>query len=243
MESFNLDNSQEVPYDLKNLDDTHPKESNVEGLKIQLMNHQKTALYHCLMIESNEGILINSAQFNGVKNKEAIEKIAIYIEENKMGKRTVNYRLKDWLVSRQRYWGTPIPALYCDKCGVVMEKDENLPVRLPNDIEFSGGYIKSEGATPCGKISFTDQLTGNQHHFSRGDIELKFWIRSINLKSDPKTFTIDDVEVMMQHIKKIIEDTTPIDYIQSMRDNESQAKKKEMSKQEVERISEVVFGK
>ncbi len=59
MESFNLDNSQDVPYDLKNLDDTHPKESNVEGLKIELMNHQKTALYHCLLIEKNEGILIN----------------------------------------------------------------------------------------------------------------------------------------------------------------------------------------
>lgn len=87
---------------------------------------------------TNEGVLVNSAQFNGLKNKDAIEKIAVYIEESKMGKRTVNYRFKDWLVSRQRYWGTPIPALYCDKCGVVMEKDENLPVRLPNDIEFSG---------------------------------------------------------------------------------------------------------
>jgi hypothetical protein len=63
MESFNLDNSQEIPYDLKNLDDTHPKESNVEGLKIQLMNHQKTALYHSLLIESNEGILINETYY------------------------------------------------------------------------------------------------------------------------------------------------------------------------------------
>ena len=63
MESFNLDNSQEVPYDLKNLDDTHPKENNVEGLKIQLMNHQRTALYHCLMLESNEGILINETYY------------------------------------------------------------------------------------------------------------------------------------------------------------------------------------
>ena len=63
MESFNLDNSQDVPYELKNLDDTHPKESNVEGLKIQLMNHQRTALYHCLMIESNEGILINETYY------------------------------------------------------------------------------------------------------------------------------------------------------------------------------------
>ena len=63
MESFNLDNSQEVAYDLKNLDDTHPKENNVDGLKIQLMNHQRTALHHCLMIESNEGILINETYY------------------------------------------------------------------------------------------------------------------------------------------------------------------------------------
>ncbi len=63
MESFNLYNSQEVSYDLKNLDDTHPKENNVDGLKIQLMNHQKTAFYHCLMIENNEGILINETYF------------------------------------------------------------------------------------------------------------------------------------------------------------------------------------
>ena len=63
MESFNLDNSQEISYELKNLNDTHPKENNVEGLKIQLMNHQKTALYHCLLIESNEGILINETYY------------------------------------------------------------------------------------------------------------------------------------------------------------------------------------
>jgi len=87
---------------------------------------------------TDEGVLVNSAQFDGIKNKEAIEKISLYVEEKGLGKRTVNYRLKDWLVSRQRYWGTPIPAVYCDKCGIVMEKDENLPVRLPNDIEFTG---------------------------------------------------------------------------------------------------------
>jgi hypothetical protein len=63
MESFNLENSHEVPYDLKNLDDSHPKENNVDGLKIQLMNHQRTSLYHCLLIEKNEGILINETYY------------------------------------------------------------------------------------------------------------------------------------------------------------------------------------
>lgn len=84
------------------------------------------------------GVLVNSKEFDGVKNREAIKKIAYYAEENSIGKKTIKYRLKDWLVSRQRYWGTPIPALYCKRCGVVMEKEENLPVILPSDVEFSG---------------------------------------------------------------------------------------------------------
>lgn len=85
-----------------------------------------------------KGVLTNSGDFNGMSIKEAQSKIAEYLEAEKFGERTVKYRLKDWGVSRQRYWGTPIPALYCDKCGVVMEKDENLPVKLPMDIEFTG---------------------------------------------------------------------------------------------------------
>ena len=84
------------------------------------------------------GVMTNSDKFNGISSKEALIKIAEYVEENGFGERTVKYRLKDWGVSRQRYWGTPIPALYCEKCGVVMEKDENLPVLLPTDVVFSG---------------------------------------------------------------------------------------------------------
>ena len=83
-------------------------------------------------------ILVNSDKFNGITSKEALTKIAEFVEEKGYGKRTVKYRLKDWGVSRQRYWGTPIPALYCEKCGVVMEKDENLPVTLPEDVSFNG---------------------------------------------------------------------------------------------------------
>ncbi|MGX6590997.1 leucine--tRNA ligase [Cetobacterium ceti] len=84
------------------------------------------------------GIMTNSGEFNGLSSKEALGKIAEFVEEKGYGERTTKYRLKDWGVSRQRYWGTPIPALYCEKCGVVMEKDENLPVTLPTDVEFSG---------------------------------------------------------------------------------------------------------
>ncbi|WP_319369876.1 leucine--tRNA ligase [uncultured Ilyobacter sp.] len=84
------------------------------------------------------GIITNSGNFNGLSSKDALVKIAEHLEEKNCGKRTINYRLKDWGVSRQRYWGTPIPALYCEKCGTVMEKDENLPVKLPVDVIFSG---------------------------------------------------------------------------------------------------------
>ena len=87
---------------------------------------------------TGEGILVNSGKFDGMKNNDAKTAVSEYLEEIKGGLRTVNYRLHDWLLSRQRYWGTPIPALYCEKCGLVMEKTENLPVKLPMDIEFSG---------------------------------------------------------------------------------------------------------
>lgn len=99
-----------------------------------------------IMIEASEmknafvgsGVMTNSEEFNGISSKEALVKIAEYVEAKGFGERTTKYRLKDWGVSRQRYWGTPIPALYCEKCGVVMEKDENLPVLLPTDVEFTG---------------------------------------------------------------------------------------------------------
>lgn len=86
-----------------------------------------------------KGIMANSAEFDGITNKEAMSKIAEHVEGLEAGTRTVKYRLRDWGISRQRYWGTPIPALYCDDCGIVMEKDENLPVKLPTDIDFQAG--------------------------------------------------------------------------------------------------------
>ncbi len=87
---------------------------------------------------TEKGILINSGEFNGLDSETAKIKISEFFEKNNLGKRTVKYRLKDWGISRQRYWGTPIPVLYCEKCGTVLEKDENLPVKLPEDIVFSG---------------------------------------------------------------------------------------------------------
>jgi leucyl-tRNA synthetase len=85
-----------------------------------------------------EGTMINSGEFNGKNNKEAMPEIINYIESKGLGKKSVNFRLRDWLISRQRYWGAPIPMIYCEDCGWVPEKEENLPVLLPTDVEFTG---------------------------------------------------------------------------------------------------------
>lgn len=85
-----------------------------------------------------EGTMINSGKFDGLNNKEAIEKITEYAEEMGIGKKSINFRLRDWLISRQRYWGAPIPMIYCEDCGWVPEKEENLPILLPKDVEFTG---------------------------------------------------------------------------------------------------------
>ena len=85
-----------------------------------------------------EGTMINSGEYNGLNNHDAIAKIIKDLESKGLGKRTVNYKLRDWLISRQRYWGTPIPMIHCEKCGWVPEKEENLPVLLPTDVQFTG---------------------------------------------------------------------------------------------------------
>ena len=85
-----------------------------------------------------EGTLINSGEFNGMNNLEAIKLLTDYVEKEGIGKKATNYKLRDWLISRQRYWGTPIPMIYCEHCGWVPEKEENLPVVLPTDVEFTG---------------------------------------------------------------------------------------------------------
>lgn len=84
-----------------------------------------------------KGKLVNSEHMSGVSGEEAFDRVIDWLEENKLGKRQITYRLRDWLISRQRYWGTPIPVVYCEDCGVVPVPEDQLPVELPKDIHWT----------------------------------------------------------------------------------------------------------
>lgn len=86
----------------------------------------------------DEGFLVNSGTFSGLDSETAREEIAQFIEKNDFGKRVVNFKLRDWGISRQRYWGTPIPIIYCDTCGAVPVPEKDLPVILPEDVVITG---------------------------------------------------------------------------------------------------------
>ena len=85
---------------------------------------------------TGEGVMINSAHFDGTPTSESVEAVTKWLESEGRGRHAVNFRLRDWLISRQRYWGTPIPVVFCDDCGEVLVPDEELPVELPDDVDF-----------------------------------------------------------------------------------------------------------
>ena len=87
---------------------------------------------------TGDGVQVNSGEFDGLSNREAMDRIADWMEARGIGRRAVSYRLRDWLVSRQRYWGTPIPVVYCDECGIQPVSESELPVLLPTDVKFTG---------------------------------------------------------------------------------------------------------
>jgi len=94
-----------------------------------------------------DSLLINAGEFSGLGNQEAIQKMTLFAEQKGFGKGTVGYRLRDWGISRQRYWGTPIPILYCDKCGIVPVPEHDLPVVLPENVE-----ITQQGGSPLARV-------------------------------------------------------------------------------------------
>ena len=92
---------------------------------------------------TNPGIVVNSDLFNGMESTEAKGEIVKYAEKQGWGKARIQYRLRDWLISRQRYWGAPIPVIHCPNCGIVPVPEKDLPVQLPEDVEFAGGRVSS----------------------------------------------------------------------------------------------------
>jgi len=100
-------------------------------------------------VDTNEGILVNSGIINGLNVQDAIKKILEFLEENKIGKKAINYKMKDWAFNRQRYWGEPIPIIYCDKCGMVPVPEEDLPVILPEVDNFAPN---EDGESPLANI-------------------------------------------------------------------------------------------
>ena len=120
--------SKKYNLDLKIVVNPVDKNGNLEEVSVEKMDNALV----------NSGVLVNSEEFNGLNSNEAKEKITEKLEKIGLGKKTVNYRLHDWLISRQRYWGTPIPVIYDEDGNIYLEEEANLPVKLPTDIEFSG---------------------------------------------------------------------------------------------------------
>ncbi len=98
---------------------------------------------------TDDGVLINSGRFNGMDNRKALDEIAFYLKEEGLGEKTVSFRLKDWGISRQRYWGTPIPVIHCKECGIVPVPQEDLPVLLPEDVDILEG-----GRSPLAEVDY-----------------------------------------------------------------------------------------
>ena len=98
---------------------------------------------------TGEGVMINSGRFNGIDSVQALDDIASYLEEKGLGKKTTSFRLRDWGISRQRYWGAPIPFIHCEKCGIVPVPEKDLPILLPEDADLLEG-----GKSPLSTIEY-----------------------------------------------------------------------------------------
>ena len=144
---------------------------------------------------TQEGILINSNEFNDLANEEAKNKITKYLISKKLAKKTINYKLRDWLVSRQRYWGTPIPFIYCKKCGVLPVQERDLPILLPNTITFGQGNPLETNEeflhTTCYKCgSYARRETDTMDTFWDSSW---YFLRYLNPKNKLKPFNKKDV--------------------------------------------------
>ncbi|MBO5008059.1 MAG: leucine--tRNA ligase [Clostridia bacterium] len=148
-----------------------------------------------------EGIMVNSGEFNGMNNRDALAKIIDYMDSNGIGESKVNFRLRDWLISRQRYWGAPIPVIYCEDCGAVGVPESELPVMLPEDVEFTG-----QGKSPlttsksfvnapcpkCGKMGTRETDTMDTFVCSSW-----YFLRYCDPKNESEPFSFDALKYWM----------------------------------------------
>ncbi len=143
------------------------------------------------------GVLVDSGVFTGVPSEPVKEKIAEFMQRNGIGKRTIQYRLRDWLISRQRYWGAPIPILYCDRCGTVPVAEKDLPVLLPENVEF-----KPTGVSPLRDHPAFQNVTcpkcGGKARREPDTMDTFvdsswYFLRYVSPKDDKKAFVTGDV--------------------------------------------------
>ena len=125
-----------VEAEQKILDRCKALEPNVKGKRTVMEILWGVEFYRDVLFHHEYGVMINSGPFTGTPDEVAVQKVTEWLEEQGTGKFAVNYRIRDWLISRQRYWGAPIPMIYCDECGIVPVPYEDLPVLLPEDAEF-----------------------------------------------------------------------------------------------------------
>ncbi len=128
-------------------------EPDVQGFRTLMEMLWSQEFYRPALSHHDYGTMINSQMMTGTPGDRAFDETIVHLEERGVGKRAINYRLRDWLISRQRYWGAPIPMIYCDECGVVPVPEDQLPVLLPDDVEWlPTGEIPLKAATLPGNV-------------------------------------------------------------------------------------------
>lgn len=149
---------------------------------------------------TGQGVLKASASFDGLDNEEAKAAIIAHFDKENIGERVVNYKLRDWGISRQRYWGAPIPFVHCESCGVVPEKRENLPITLPDDVEITGEGNPLEThpswkhcvCPKCGKEALRE--TDTMDTFVQSSW---YFLRYVSQNLEDKAFDMDDANYWM----------------------------------------------
>ena len=164
-----------------------------------VIDNPKESLDASKMLEAyeDEGVMVSSDKFDGMKSTDALEAIADHMEKEGIGKRAIHYKLRDWLISRQRYWGAPIPMVYCETCGVVPVPEEDLPVLLPEGVEF-----RPTGESPLKDVpDFVNAKCPSCGGKARREIDTMdtfvdsswYFLRYISPKEEDKPFDTQDV--------------------------------------------------